>query len=108
MCDGYSQAMVLLCRLSGIPCSILQGDACSEGVWGSHAWVLLCLDGSYTQCDITWDDSSDDRLYGYYNVSDDMIASTHVRYADFAALPSCTDTGLTWHALTGNVAPTGV
>lgn len=107
VCDGYAGAMVLLCRMSGIPASVITGQADGGEGWFSHAWVMLDINGTYTQTDITWNDQSDQRIYDYYNISDAMAEKSHIRGMEAVLLPVCGDEGLTWHALTGNAAPSG-
>ena len=107
VCEGYAEAMVLLCRLAGIPCSVLTGTATQQGVSERHAWVLLELDGVYTQADPTWDDTGDLPLYDFLNLSDGMLSGTHRRDGDSLLLPSCDSEELCWHTISGNLAPTG-
>jgi hypothetical protein len=77
VCNGYAQAMKLLCDLSGIECSMIVGKADGE----NHAWNLVKLDDSWYHVDATWDDPTPDDperiFYHYFNTTDDMIALDH-------------------------------
>lgn len=104
VCEGYADAMVLLCRLAGITCSEVTGQADNGAGWVPHAWVMVLLDGSYTQTDLTWDDHGDWLTYDLYQLSDAMLPD-HVRDEMSLRLPACTREDLSWHALTGNQVP---
>lgn len=77
VCSGYTQAMKLLCDVSGVECGIITGDADGE----SHAWNLVRLDGELYHVDVTWDDpvpNQPDRvLYSYFNLDDTQMALSH-------------------------------
>lgn len=49
VCDGISKAMVLLCRMEGIPCVRVAGDG--------HAWNKVFLDGKWYVADATFGDT---------------------------------------------------
>ena len=82
VCNGYAQAMKLLCDLSGLECRMVVGKADGE----NHAWNLVKLDDSWYHVDVTWDDPKPDDpdrvFYHYFNVDDDMIAIDHTWDAD--------------------------
>ncbi len=77
VCNGYAEAMKLLCDLSGIDCKIITGTAGGE----NHAWNLVKLDDSWYHTDVTWDDPSPDVegrvLYTYFNVEETSIDRSH-------------------------------
>lgn len=107
VCEGYAKAMVLLCRLSGIPCSIITGTADDGTGHEHHAWVMLELEGVYTQTDPTWDDVPGLRCYDYFNLPDGMIGVSHERDAASKELPLCESDDVNWHAMSGSCAPAG-
>ena len=77
VCNGYSEAMKLLCDLSGIDCKMITGTAGGE----NHAWNLVKLDDQWYHTDVTWDDPSPDVpgrvLYTYFNVEETAIDKSH-------------------------------
>lgn len=50
-CEAYSRTLWLLCRMAGLPCHIVYGNANEP-----HAWNLVCLDGRWYHTDATWND----------------------------------------------------
>ena len=71
-CDGYADAMMLCCSLTGIPCRYIHGqsvdppqDNTSDG---SHLWNLVFVNGSWLMCDVTWADQDGGPAYLYFNL----------------------------------------
>lgn len=85
VCNGYAQAMKLLCDLSGVECKLITGQADGE----NHAWNLVRLDDDqWYHVDVTWDDPEPDDperlLYSYFNLNDTQMAQSHIwEAADF-------------------------
>ncbi len=85
VCNGYAQAMKLLCDLGGVECELITGTADGE----NHAWNLIRLDDdAWYHVDVTWDDPEPDDperlLYSYFNLNDTQMAQSHVwEAADF-------------------------
>lgn len=76
VCEGYTRAMTLLCRMAGIPCSFVSGTDKRSGE--NHAWNLLLLDGTACYTDVTADDSADGiTLHWYFNLSAAELSQTH-------------------------------
>lgn len=77
VCNGYAQAMKLLCDLSGIECEMVTGTADGE----NHAWNLICLNEEWYHTDVTWDDPEPDNpsriLYSYFNLDDSQMELSH-------------------------------
>ena len=77
VCNGYAQAMKLLCDLSGVECTMVTGKADGE----EHAWNQVRLDDEWYHVDPTWDDPEPDVperiLYTYFNVSDEQLSLNH-------------------------------
>lgn len=83
VCQGYSEAMGMLCLEAGLECRIVTGTARDDsGQSGDHAWNLVKIDGEYRHVDVTYDDPvRSDGLerftYEYFNLSDAGIARDH-------------------------------
>lgn len=70
VCEGYSEAFMLLCMKEGINCTIVYGSSLPSGVL--HAWNYVQLeDGKWYAIDVTWNDGSDNAyfLQGYESFS---------------------------------------
>ena len=83
ICEGFSNLFVALCRAQGIPAVVEFGVGYSsydemvdldelESIDSDHAWVAVCLDGTWYYCDPTYDigayydgDSWDDGSFDY-------------------------------------------
>ncbi|MDO5145229.1 MAG: transglutaminase domain-containing protein [bacterium] len=101
VCEGYAKAMALLCRLNGIPCSVVSGWAeGSSGENESHAWNVLELREGVVVCDVTWDDQQP-LSRCYFALSDAQMGVNHTRDAVSAALPRAEGSGLDWYAVNG-------
>ncbi len=56
ICEGYAEAMVLLCRKEGIPCISVIGNVKIEENM-AHMWNYVMMeDGNWYGIDATWDD----------------------------------------------------
>ena len=73
VCQGYTQAMDLLCFLSGIDCAYIFGSAGGE----DHSWVRVKVDGQWYNVDATWDDQPGGIIYDYFLRSDAAMAADH-------------------------------
>lgn len=106
VCEGYAKAFALLCRLRGVPCSVVEGTSMDrQGRVVSHAWNQVELDGVTAWVDITWDDQQE-LMHGYLNLTDEQIGRDHV--PDQAQqLSACTDDRYEWHRMRGQLAPAG-
>lgn len=54
VCNGYSEAFVYLCKLSGINCAYARGMGDND----NHAWNIVEIYGKYYWLDATWGDTS--------------------------------------------------
>lgn len=93
VCEGYSEAMKLLCDLSGIECRIVTGETENNGQWESHSWNIVKIDGSYYHLDVTnddpvFEDGTNMLRYHYFNLTDSEMAREN-RW-DKSAYPACT------------------
>ena len=73
VCEGYSRAMQLLCKRSGINCTLVRGTA--DGV--PHMWNIIELLGEWYHLDVTWDDATSQIGYDYFNLTSDGMFKTH-------------------------------
>lgn len=94
-CEGYSKAAKYLFDRVGIESALVCGKATpSDGIPGDHMWNVVKINGDWYHLDCTWDDpvgreSSNVRMYTYFNVTDERIGSNH---SDFSYSPGCNAT----------------
>ena len=109
VCDGFSRAFALACRMNGIMAAIVDGT----GNGGPHAWNAVRIEGEWYQADVTWDCCgymSDypypiNAAYTYLNLTDQQMAADHEIkswYHGEGRLPYCTSTDA---AYTNRFAP---
>ena len=55
VCEGFAEAMLLLCEAADIPCLLLEGTAGAGETAAPHAWNLVQLHGIWYHIDCTWD-----------------------------------------------------
>ncbi len=73
VCEAYAKTYLYLCRLNGLDCLFVSGDAD-----GAHAWNLVKIDGLWYGVDGTWDDVGDAAiLYTCFGLSGEKLALTH-------------------------------
>lgn len=82
VCDGYAKTFYFLCRMNGIDCIVVTGDATnSKGKTETHAWNKVKIKDKWYALDVTWDDPSPDEkgrvLYGYFLVTDEDMSKNH-------------------------------
>lgn len=87
VCQGYTQAMDLLCYLSGIDCEHIFGQSTNGGERVNHSWVRVNIDGGWYNVDPTWDDQVSYISYKYFLVSDAHM-SNHI-WTDYPNWPTC-------------------
>lgn len=100
-CEGYAQALTLLCRMAGIPCGVITGTAVDDaGVSERHAWCIADVDG-YTLIDPTWNDQDALGLntHWYYGLSTGQMAADHTP-DEGQSIPLC-DAHANWHDRNG-------
>lgn len=98
VCEGYANAYALLCRLSGLRCGILTGEASGQ----PHAWNLVELPDGAMLVDVTWDDQEAAGLVAHscFGLTDDWMAQTH-QPESFLTRPVCQQENLNWHVRQG-------
>ena len=88
-CEGYAKLFQYLCYGAGINATQVSGTA--DGA--PHMWNALCLDGTWTLIDVTWDDpegvSADVIVYDYFNLTAEQMNRNHVPDASVLAVPEC-------------------
>ncbi len=82
VCDGYADAVDLMCYLAGIDCIRIIGWS-SEGV--THAWNKVKVDGQWYNMDATWDDQKTSTQY--FLISDEAIGADHT-WTDYDFWPA--------------------
>ena len=117
VCAGYAKAFQYLMTSLGVPCYYCEGTAqdssAEDAAWLAHAWNIVCLDGSYVNVDLTWDDTSLTSAglisYAQYNRtdSDASFFQTHQRSDDSQFLPVCDGAGWSYEQLFGLPAELG-
>lgn len=83
VCDGYTEALDLLCYLSNIDCIQVAGTGISGGISENHSWNKVFVDGAWYNIDVTWDDPISDvpvLRHDYFMVSDSVLARDHQWY----------------------------
>lgn len=73
VCEGYAEAMKLLCDRESIPCIIVVG----MGNGGAHEWNYVQMeDGQWYGMDVTWDDQTENDaniFYDYFLVGSESL-----------------------------------
>lgn len=94
-CEGYSKAAKLLFDKVGTESAVVSGISDNtQDPEGPHMWNAVKINGDFYYLDCTWDDPVNDSgeemvMYAYFNLNDEMIASTH---RDFSYDFGCTAT----------------
>lgn len=81
-CAGYAKALKLMLDMVGIESCAVTGSVNENGTAVNHMWLAVCLNGTWSFCDPTWDDpvSDDGRQtveHGYFCISEERLALTH-------------------------------
>ena len=102
VCDGYAKTFYFLCKLSGIDCLIVTGDATnSNGITETHAWNKVKINDKWYALDVTWDDPFPDEkgrvLYGYFLVTDEDMNKNHKPKTQNLPEATSTDLGLVYN-----------
>ena len=58
VCEGYSKALMVLCRELGIPCVLAEGKGkyTVSSPFGGHMWNYVKVDGAWYAVDTSWND----------------------------------------------------
>ena len=80
-CDGYSDAFVLCCGLTGLEARFIHGDAVNRpqsDAEGLHMWNLIRIDGCWLSVDVTWDDGEARVNHCDFNLGEARMALGHI------------------------------
>lgn len=79
VCDGFSNAMKLLCDAVGLDCLNIKGYLLGDEKQELHAWNLIMLEDSYWHIDVTMDymQSNGCISYDYFMKKDTDMRKTH-------------------------------
>ncbi len=56
VCEGYANALKVLCDYEGIPCVLVDGEAGFDGDTEAHMWNYVQIEGAWYAVDTTWND----------------------------------------------------
>ena len=82
VCEGYSRAFQLLLYFAGVENTLATGQIGKTG----HMWNLVKVDGAWYHADATWNDSGDQGLHTYFNLTDAGIMADHTLDPDYTQL----------------------
>lgn len=75
VCEGYAEALKLICDREGIPCITVLGT----GNGGAHKWNYVKMDdGKWYMVDTTWNDQETYKLYDWFIIGSDFDGGDHV------------------------------
>ncbi|MDR0862055.1 MAG: S-layer homology domain-containing protein [Oscillospiraceae bacterium] len=80
VCQAYARAMELMLAFADVDAYFVVGEANGGADWGSHAWLIVKVDGEYYHVDPTFDDPTPDYGtvdYHYFLVSDSTMLRDH-------------------------------
>lgn len=83
VCEGYARSMQLLLNRTQIPCYLATGIGVDiDGKTEGHMWNVVTVGGENYYLDATWDDLDAEEIdsfsHAFFNVSEQMIAETHL------------------------------
>ena len=86
VCESYAKTFALLCRLNGVDCMPVWGDA-----GGAHMWNLVKINGTWYVADLTWDDMNVDQAYRsvYFGMSESRSAKEREKYSNVYGAEYC-------------------
>ncbi len=106
VCAGYAKGMQYLLNRLSIPCIYLTGTL-TKG--GSHAWNMVCCNGTWYQSDVTFGDPvfantedlpKDNLSYAYLCCTDAQIQGSHIPDQE-VSYPACTSMDLNYYVQNG-------
>lgn len=105
-CDGYADALYLLCNLAGLECHYQHGDVLySRSSNTTHMWNGVKLGGQFYCTDVTWDDndgSAPAPYYAFMNMGREQVKKCYVwdeRMALF--VPAAANNAYSYYHLNG-------
>lgn len=112
VCEGYAKAFNLLCSEAGIEAIAISGNATSQSGTEPHMWSKVCLDGTWTNIDVTWDDFSGKNascaIYNYFGLTDSELNFDHnADSLSMLDIPSATSSNANYYVRTGSMISSG-
>lgn len=96
ICLGFASSFQLLLDMAGVECRTVVGA--SGGLKGEsedHAWNLVKLEGEWYGVDPTWNFSSRNKGYRYFNVTSDFLRETDHQW-DYQNVPEAEGERFHW------------
>lgn len=90
VCEGYAEAMKMVCDRENIPCINVVGT----GNGGPHQWNYVQMeDGKWYGLDATWDDQGSNIYYDYFLVGSESLTSENLYRRKFGDGTNNAETG---------------
>ncbi len=80
LCEGYARAFKLLCNEAGIRCDLIYGFSENE----NHMWNCVNVAGKYSHVDVTWNDSTPESRYVFFNITDEQALNDRKIFRHFS------------------------
>lgn len=99
---GYAKAVKLICDLLSMECIIVEGQASDHGIWDSHSWNIVEIEGKYYHLDVAFDDEVSDKIpltHHHFNLTDNDIGKLYKW--DNSKYPVCSSTEFNYYYKTG-------
>lgn len=82
VCSAYAEVFMIFMTMSNIECYYVFGNI-KDSISGlGHAWNIVRIENQYYHIDVTFDNPVPDVIgkvkYDYFNISDELIAKTHI------------------------------
>ncbi|MBE6806597.1 MAG: hypothetical protein E7527_01090 [Ruminococcaceae bacterium] len=90
VCEGYAKAMQLLLTQVRISATVVTGHSLDTNE--AHMWNLVRINGSDYYLDPTWNDNENCVQHTYFNLTTEMLLSSHQLDPNQSAVTLCTAT----------------
>lgn len=90
VCEGYAKAFQYLLHRAGLPATVVVGTSLSNTE--DHMWNLVTVNGENYFVDPTWNDIQNRVQYTFFNLTTEMLSSTHTIDKEQMAVTECTAT----------------
>lgn len=74
VCQGYAEAMMILCNRFGIECTLISGK---DKNGQAHMWNQVKMGGKWYNIDTTFDDANNQNYHTYFGLSNTLIKADH-------------------------------
>ena len=88
VCEGYAKAMQLLLLKANLPTTVVTGLSLTSGE--NHMWNQVTIHGENYFLDPTWNDSGNHLQHTYFNLTSEMLSTTHTIDDNQPAIRECT------------------